>query len=122
MTRPFTAEFHMLVSGPSILASLGAVSKINAATAPKPVAASSDPLAAVPAKSAKDEFMDYAKLTPAQKMRAAMLSKLGVTEEQLKAMSPDERKKIEDKLKDMIKQQVENDPTMKKGSLLDVSA
>ena len=114
----------MLVSGPSILASLGAaaLSKINAATAPKPAASSSDPLAAAPAKSAKDEFMDYAKMTPAQKMRAAMLSKLGVTEEQLKAMSPEERKKIEDKLKDMIKQQVENDPKMKQGSLLDVSA
>jgi hypothetical protein len=55
-------------------------------------------------------------MTPAQKMRAAMLAKLGVTEEQLKAMSPEERKKIEDKLKDMIKQQVENDPKMKKGS------
>jgi TPP-dependent pyruvate/acetoin dehydrogenase alpha subunit len=66
--------------------------------------------------------MDYAKMTPAQKMRAAMLSKLGVTEEQLKAMSPEERKKVEDQIKDMIKQQVENDPTMKKGSLLDVSA
>ena len=114
----------MLVSGPSILASLGAsaLSRINAATAPKTVATSSDPLAATPAKSAKDEFMDYAKLTPAQKMRAAMLSKLGVSEEQLKAMSPDERKKIEGQVKDMIKQQVENDPKMKKGSLLDVSA
>jgi hypothetical protein len=119
------AEFSMLVSGPSLLASFAAttLSKINAATAVKPAgAASSDPLAAAPAKSAKDEFMDYAKMTPAQKMRAAMLSKLGVTEEQLKAMSPEERKKVEDQIKDMIKQQVENDPTMKKGSLLDVSA
>lgn len=114
----------MLVSGPSILASLAAstLSKINAATAAKPAESSSDPLAAVPAKSAKDEFMDYAKLTPAQKMRAAMLAKLGVTEEQLKAMDPKERQKIEDQLKEQIKQQVQNDPNMKKGSLLDVSA
>jgi hypothetical protein len=115
----------MLVSGASILASLAAstLSKINAATAAKPAAASSDPLAAAaPAKSAKDEFMDYAKLTPAQKMRAAMLAKLGVTEEQLKAMDPKERQKIEDQLREQIKQQVQNDPNMKKGSLLDVSA
>lgn len=114
----------MLISGPSILASLAAstLSKINAATAAKPTAASSDPLAAVPTKSAKDEFMDYAKLTPAQKMRAAMLAKLGVTEEQLKAMDPKERQKIEDQLKAQIKEQVQNDPNMKKGSLLDVSA
>jgi hypothetical protein len=117
----------MFVSGPSILASLAAstLSKINAATAAKPATStstSSDPLAAGPATSAKDEFMDYAQMTPAQKMRAAMLGKLGVTEEELKAMSPEERKKVEDKIKDMIKQQVENDPKMKKGSLLDVKA
>lgn len=114
----------MLVSGPSILASLAAstLSKINAATAAKPATSSSDPLAAVPAKSAKDEFMDYAKLTPAQKMRAAMLAKMGVTEEQMKAMSPEERQKIEDELKKQIKEQVQNDPDMKKGSLLDVKA
>jgi len=115
----------MLVSGSSLLASLAAstLSKINAATAAKPAASSSDPLsAAAPAKTAKDEFLDYAKMTPAQKMRAAMLGKLNVTEEQLKAMSPEERKKIEDKIKDMIKQQVENDPKMKTGSILDVSA
>jgi hypothetical protein len=114
----------MLVSGPSILASLAAstLSKINAATAAKPATSSSDPLAAGPAKSAKDEFMDYAKLTPAQKMRAAMLAKMGVTEEQMKAMSPEERQKIEDELKKQIKEQVQNDPDMKKGSLLDVKA
>jgi hypothetical protein len=114
----------MLVSGASILASLAAstLSKINAATAAKPAGSSSDPLAAVPAKTAKDEFMDYAKMTPAQKMRASMLGKLNVTEEQLKAMSPEERKKVEDKIKDLIKQQVENDPKMKTGSILDVSA
>ena len=114
----------MLISGPSILASLAAstLSKINAATAAKPAAPSSDPLSAAPTKTGKDEFMDYAKLTPAQKMRAAMLAKLGVTEEQLKAMDPKERQKIEDQLKEQIKQQVQNDPNMKKGSLLDVSA
>jgi hypothetical protein len=125
MTRPLTAEISMLVSGPSILASLAAstLSKINAATAAKPASStSSDPLAAGPAKSAKDEFMDYAKLTPAQKMRAAMLAKMGVTEEQMKAMSPEERQKIEDELKKQIKEQVQNDPNMKKGSLLDVKA
>jgi hypothetical protein len=119
------AEFSMLVSGPSLLASLAAttLSKINAATAAKPTdTASSDPLAATPAKSAKDEFMDYAKLTPAQKMRAAMLARMGLTEDDVKAMSAEERQKIEDQIKKQIKEQVQNDPAMKKGSLVDVSA
>jgi hypothetical protein len=114
----------MITSSTSIMATLGAsaLSRLNAAMAPKPADPSSDPLSAAPAKSAKDEFMDYAKLTPAQKMRAAMLAKMGVTEEQLKAMSPEERQKIEDQIKKQIKEQVQNDPAMKKGSLVDVSA
>lgn len=63
--------------------------------------------------SAKDEFLKYQSMTPAQKMRAMMLAKLGLTEEEVKAMSPEDRKKVEEKLKAMIKQQVENDPDQK---------
>lgn len=74
--------------------------------------------------SAKDEFLKYQAMSPAQKMRAMMLAKLGLTEEDVKAMSPEERKKVEDKLKDMIKQQVENDPDGKrqKGLVADILA
>lgn len=118
----------MLVSGPSILASLAlsTLSKIDRTTATAATKAttttSASGVSAAPEKTAKDEFLDYAKLTPAQKMRAAMLARMGLTEEQVKAMSPEERQKIEDKIKQQIKEQVENDPNMKKGSLLDVSA
>jgi hypothetical protein len=115
----------MITTGSPIAATYNgaALARINAATAPKASdAASGAGLDAVLGKSAKDEFMDYAKLTPAQKMRAAMLAKMGVTEEQLKAMSPEERQKIEDQIKKQIKEQVQNDPNMKKGSLLDVKA
>ncbi|MGO4714357.1 hypothetical protein [Bradyrhizobium sp. 2TAF24] len=56
-------------------------------------------------KSAEQAFLDYAKMTPAQRMRASMLSKLGITEEQFKAMDAASRHKIEDKIRDMIKQQ-----------------
>lgn len=74
--------------------------------------------------SAKDEFLKHQAMTPAQKMRAMMLAKLGVTEEQLKAMSPEDRAKVEQKLKDMIKQQVQNDPDKKDktGQIADVLA
>ena len=74
--------------------------------------------------SAKDEFLKYQAMSPAQKMRAMMLAKLGLTEEDVKAMSPEERKKVEDKLKDMIKQQVQNDPDKKsqKGLVADILA
>lgn len=74
--------------------------------------------------SAKDEFLKYAAMTPAEKMRAAMLAKLGVTEEELKAMSPEERAKVEQKLKDMVKEQVQNDPDgkSKTGLVADILA
>jgi len=74
--------------------------------------------------SAKDDFLKFQAMTPAQKMRAMMLAKLGVTEEQLKAMSPEDRAKVEQKLKDMIKQQVQNDPDKKsqKGLVADIMA
>ncbi len=76
------------------------------------------------ATSPRDEFEKFQAMTPAQKMRAMMLAKLGLTEEQVKAMSPEERKKVEDKLKDMVKQSVQNDPTKKNntGVLADVTA
>ena len=74
--------------------------------------------------SAREDFLKYAAMTPAEKMRASMLAKLGVTEEELKAMSPEERAKVEQKLKDMIKQEVENNPDgkSKTGQIADILA
>ena len=74
--------------------------------------------------SAKDEFLKFQAMTPAQKMRAMMLAKLGLTEDDVKAMSPEDRKKVEDKLKEMIKQQVQNDPDRKdqKGLVANIMA
>jgi hypothetical protein len=117
----------MLVSGSSsIPVSLGAsaLARLNAATAPAATTGSTDGADAVGPKSAKVEFLDYAKLTPAQKMRAAMLSKLGVTEEELKAMDPKKRQKIEDQIKEMVKQQVlgADKDEIQKGALVDLKA
>jgi hypothetical protein len=120
------AEFPMLISGSSsIAASLGAsaLSRLDRIMAPK----TEEPgvgMTAAPTKTAKDEFLDYAKMTPAQKMRASMLSKLGVTEDQLKAMGPKDRQKIEDQIKEMIKEQVMGGDKDKaqKGALVDLKA
>jgi predicted phage-related endonuclease len=117
----------MLISGSSsIAASLGAtaLSRLDRLMAPKDAGPAADGVSAAPAKTAKDEFLAYQKMTPAEKMRAAMLAKLGVTEEQLKAMSPEDRKKIEDQMKDMIKEQVMGGDKDKEktGVLLDLKA
>lgn len=93
------------------------ISSIGSSSAYSPYAGvSASSSAPVGEMSAKDEFLKFQAMTPAQKMRAMMLAKLGVTEEELKAMSPEERAKVEQKLKDMIKQQVQNDPDKKGGT------
>lgn len=114
----------MFVVGPGIVTSLAAtaLSKVSPVLVAKMNAIAADPLAAAPVKSAKDEFRDYAKLTPAQKMRAAMLGEMGLTEEQLKAMDPKARQQIEDQIKQRIKAEIENDPKLKPGFLVDVKA
>ena len=59
-------------------------------------------------KSAEEKFLEYAKMTPAERMHAAMLAQLGITEDQFKAMDSAAKQEIEDKIRDMIKQQAEN--------------
>lgn len=60
-----------------------------------------------PADTPEQKFLDYAKKSPAEKIRDALLASVGVTEDQLKAMSPDQRREIEQKIADKVKQEVE---------------
>ncbi len=74
--------------------------------------------------TAKTEFSQVAKMTPAERMRGAMLDKLGLAEDQLGSMSADKRKAVEDRLKDMVKQMAEADPTKaaQTGLIADIKA
>ena len=77
-----------------------------------------------PAKpsAAETAFNDYAKMTPAQKMRAAILGSMGLDEAKLAAMDPKARQEIEDKIKAIIREKVEQDAEKKTGVLVDVKA
>jgi hypothetical protein len=68
------------------------------------------------------KFMDYANMTPAQRLQAEMMSQLGITEDQFKAMSPADQAKVMDKIRDMIKQQAQNTGDQRTGLLTDISA
>lgn len=60
--------------------------------------------------SAKDEFMKFmasAKDGPGGMMRAQILKSLGLTEEDLNAMSPEERRVIEKKIEELIRKKIE---------------
>lgn len=58
------------------------------------------------------EFLAYAHMNPAERLRAAYLKSHGLTEEELAAKSPEERQKIEDDIKreieDKLKKETED--------------
>jgi hypothetical protein len=66
-------------------------------------------LAAVAKPSAKDEFLKWAQMTPGERMRANMLSSMGLDEAKLAAMSEEEREKIEAQIREMIEVKVRAD-------------
>ena len=59
------------------------------------------------APDAAAQLDDYMKMTPAQRIRDDLLKKLGLTEEELAAKSPEERQSLESKLRDLVKQQMD---------------
>jgi hypothetical protein len=72
------------------------------------------------ADTAVQDFLAYQHMTPAEKMRAAILGSMGLTEDALKGMDPKERQKIEDKIKALIRQQVEQSVEKKTGVAVDM--
>lgn len=56
--------------------------------------------------SAADKFLEYMKKTPEERLRDKILKALGLTEEDLANMSPDERIGIEKKIEDIIKETI----------------
>lgn len=65
--------------------------------------------------AAADNIAAYVKMTPAQRMRADILKKMGLTEDDLKNMPPDKRQAVEDKITAMIK--VQMDQATQKGQM-----
>jgi len=78
--------------------------------------------ATTPAETAAQKFLEYANMTPAQRLQAEMLGQLGITEDQFKAMSPAEQQKVMDKIRELIKQQVQNGSDKRTGLITNISA
>jgi hypothetical protein len=78
-------------------------------------------LSAKPAETTEQKFLDYARMTPAERLHAQMLAQLGITEDQFKAMSPADQQKIEDKIRDMIKKRLADSPDQPTGMITDKS-
>lgn len=63
--------------------------------------------AASAGESAVDKFLSFTEKSWSEKVRALILSGLGVTEEQMQNMSVEEREKIEAKIREKIQQEIE---------------
>jgi hypothetical protein len=87
-----------------------------------PGSQSSTSLTTKSAQSAAQQFQEYASMTPAQRLQAQMLAKLSLTEDQFKAMSPADQQTVEDKIRDMIKQQLSDSNDNRTGMITDKTA
>ena len=72
-------------------------------------------------KTPEQKFLDYAEMMLAERMHAAMLAQLGITEDEFKAMDAAGQQKIEDKIREMIKQQAAENGDKRTGLITDMS-
>jgi hypothetical protein len=70
--------------------------------------------------AAAQSFDDWAKMTPAQQMLAEVLRELGVSDKDLAAMSSQDRAKLEEKIKTLIQQKVQEATEKKTGVAVDI--
>lgn len=87
---------------------MAAPGKLNGPSASKGVDATlGESTTQVKPKTAYEKLDDYVKMTPAQRMRADLLKKMGLSEEDLANMSPEEREGVEAKLREIMQQQMQ---------------
>jgi hypothetical protein len=72
-------------------------------------------------KSVAQQFLNYAKMSPMERLRANILKSMGLTEDQLKALPPDQQKAVEQKIQQIIQQDMQKKASQP-GQLVDVSA
>ena len=54
----------------------------------------------------KAEFLEWARMSPGERLRATLLASMGLDEDQLAAMPPDKRMGVETKLRELIEEKV----------------
>ena len=72
--------------------------------------------------SVVQDFLNYAKETPAERLRDSILKSMGLTQQQLDKMPPAQRQAIEKKIEDIIKQKLQQDGGGNPGQFVNVSA
>lgn len=94
-------------------------------SAPMPLADALTRGAAVTSKSAEGasaetDFLKFAKMTPAERLHAQMLAKLGLTEEQFDKMDPKAKAEVASKVRDEIMKQLQATGDRRPGMITDI--
>ena len=71
--------------------------------------------------SVVQDFLNYAKESPAERLRASILKSMGLTEQQLDQMPPAQRQAVEKKIEEIIKQKLQQNGGQP-GQLVNTSA
>jgi hypothetical protein len=70
--------------------------------------------------AAAEEFLKFAKMSPAEKIRYAYLQEHGLSEDDLKGMSAADREAIEAEIRQQIRQSVERSTEKKTGQITNI--
>ena len=62
------------------------------------------------------ELEKYVKMTPAQRMQAAIMKSLGITQEQFDAMTPEQQASVTAKIAEIMKQQMQEQMAKNQGA------
>ncbi|MGY3489114.1 ABC-type transporter MlaC component [Bradyrhizobium sp. USDA 4011] len=72
-------------------------------------------------ETVEQKFLEYAQMSPMDRMHANILKSMGLSEQDLKTMTPDQRAAVEQKIKELIEQSFEKNAG-KAGQAVDISA
>jgi hypothetical protein len=69
------------------------------------------------------EFLNYAKMNPIDRLRAGIMKSMNITQQQLDAMPPAQKQAVEQKIEQLIKEQLQkNADNQSTGQVVDFSA
>ena len=103
------------------LTSSKAASNANAAGAANAGSVSGKSKLASKNNDVVQQFLDYAKMDPIHRLRANILKSMGLTEDDLKNMTPEQQKAVEQKIEQLMQEQLKKNAN-KPGQVVDVSA
>lgn len=71
-------------------------------------------------KTAEEEFLDYARMSVAERIRAQYLEEQGLTEEQVAEMEVEKRKAIEEEIRQKIEEAITGETGKTAGSIANI--